>query len=68
MMRAAALGQMGNEREAKASVEKLLTLNPDFEYQARRLIGRYIKVDELIDMVFEGLRKAGLEDLSSLST
>jgi TolB-like protein len=64
MMRAAALGQMGDEREARASVDKLLTLNPDFKYQARLMVSRYVKVDELVDKIIEGLQKAGLNDLN----
>jgi hypothetical protein len=63
MMRAAALGQMGREKEAKTAVGELLKLVPDFTAQGRRLLGRYVKVEDLIDMISEGLRKAGLDDL-----
>lgn len=63
MMRAAALGQMGKEREARDSVGKLLTLDPDFKHRARQMIGRYVKVDDLVDKIIEGLHKAGLVDL-----
>jgi len=62
LMRAASLGQMGREHEAKTALGELLKLEPDFRGQGRRLISRYVKVDDLIDRVMEGLKKAGLDD------
>jgi len=62
-MRAASLGQMGREDEARNAVGELLKLEPDFRGQGRRLISRYVKVDALIDRIIEGLKKAGLDDL-----
>jgi hypothetical protein len=44
------------ERFAK----KLLELKPDFPGKARVLIGRYIKFEEIVERVFEGLNKVGL--------
>jgi adenylate cyclase len=63
MMRAAALGQLGRQNEAKAAVGQLLKLEPDFATRGRWIINRYVKVDALIDKVIEGLRKAGLADI-----
>jgi adenylate cyclase len=63
MMRAAALGQLGRQNEAKAAVAQLLKLEPDFATRGRWIINRYVKVDNLIDKVIEGLRKAGLSDV-----
>jgi adenylate cyclase len=63
VMRAAALIQMGKIPEAKSAVDELRTLIPDFSNGGRRLIGLYVKVDDLVDKVVEGLRKAGLSDL-----
>ena len=63
MMRAAALGQLGRQNEAKTAVGQLLKLEPDFATRGRWIINRYVKVDALIDKVIEGLRKAGLTDL-----
>jgi adenylate cyclase len=63
MMRAAALGQLGRAHEARTAVGQLLKLDPDFANGGRRLINNYVKVDDLIDMIIEGLRKAGLVDL-----
>lgn len=58
---AASLGQLGRESEAKAFVEELRRLNPDFESRARELIARSLKVDDLAERIVDGLRKAGLE-------
>jgi adenylate cyclase len=63
MMRAAALGHLGKKNEAKTAVGELLKLAPDFATRGRLLISRYVKVDELIDKIIAGLRKAGLADL-----
>jgi adenylate cyclase len=63
MMRAAALGRLGRQNEAKAALSQLLKLEPDFATRGRSLISRYVKVDYLVDSIIEGLRKAGLADL-----
>jgi len=63
MIRAATLGQMGREQEARTAVGELLKLEPDFATRGRRLISHYVKVDDLVDTIIEGLRKAGLADL-----
>ena len=62
-MRAAALGQLGRQKEAKKAIEQLLKLEPNFRHRAHRMIGRYVKVDDLIDKIIVGLQKAGLGDL-----
>jgi adenylate cyclase len=63
MMRAAALAQLEWEDHARAAVGKLLELEPDFATHGRSLMSRYVKVDGLIDRIFEGLQKAGLTDI-----
>ncbi|MFC1857476.1 hypothetical protein ACFL9U_05535 [Thermodesulfobacteriota bacterium] len=63
LMRAAALGRMGRASEAKATVGELLKLVPDFASSGLRLIGRFVKVDDLVDKIIEGLQKAGLAEL-----
>ena len=60
LLRAAALGQMGRAGEAKAAVDELLKLVPDFAVWAHQMISYYVKVDDLVDAVIEGLQKAGL--------
>ena len=63
VMRAATLVQLERQNEAKAAVSQLLKLEPDFATRGRSLIGRYVKVDDLVDSIIEGLRKAGLADI-----
>ncbi len=63
LMRAAALGKLGREHKARKAVEELLELMPDFRSQGRKLIGRYVKVPEVIDQVIEGLILAGVKTI-----
>ena len=63
MMRAAALGRLGRQDEAGTAVGEMLKLAPDFATRGRLLISRYVKVDDLVDMIIEGLQIAGLADL-----
>jgi hypothetical protein len=62
-MRAAALSQLGRQTQAKTAIKELRKLEPDFAVRGRWLISRYVKVDELVDTIIEGLRKAGLAEL-----
>jgi adenylate cyclase len=64
MMRAAALGQMGKKSEARRALRELIRLVPDFIEQGRHLLSRYVKADSLIDQIFEGLLKAGSDNLT----
>jgi adenylate cyclase len=63
VMRAVAHVQLGREQEARTAVGELLELVPDFASRGRRLIGNYVKVDDLTERLIEGLRKAGLADI-----
>jgi len=49
-----------NMNEAQANIDQLLALKPDFEKKARYLISRFVKEEELVDQVMEGLREAGM--------
>lgn len=60
LLLAAALGQMGRELEARAEVERLLALKPDFPTRGPYLISMYAKTPSLIEEILNGLRKAGL--------
>ena len=59
--RAAALGQLNCREEAGVAVRQLLDLRPDFAVCGRELMRRWVFFDEHIDMLLEGLQKAGLE-------
>ena len=60
LMRAAALSQMERASEARTALGELLKLVPDFADSGPRMIGRYVKVDDLVDTIVAGLQKAGL--------
>ena len=61
MLRACCLGQLGKRTKAKAHIEELLFLKPDFESKANYLISRFVKEEELVLHILEGLHKAGME-------
>jgi TolB-like protein/Tfp pilus assembly protein PilF len=59
-MRAAALGQLGRQEEARKALQSLLALRPDFAAAARQEYAKWYDA-ELIEQLIDGLRKAGLE-------
>jgi adenylate cyclase len=61
-------GKLGRYEEGKRAVENLLKLKPDFPSGGRILIRHYIKFEELVERVIDGLRKSGLnvEDAFSI--
>jgi tetratricopeptide (TPR) repeat protein len=61
LSRAAALGQLGMKKNAEAAVRELVTLNADFATRARELMRPQFFSDENVEMLLDGLRKAGLE-------
>jgi len=60
LMRACCLGHLGKPAEAKVEVGELLRAKPDFARRGRTLIGRLIKFPDLLELVVDGLGKAGL--------
>jgi adenylate cyclase len=65
LAKAATLGLLGRGEEGNEYAENLLRLRPDFPNRGRALTGRYIKFDNILDQVIEGLCNSGLalEDL-----
>ena len=60
--------RQGDSFEAENYYEQLLADHADwpdacFVVRARQMIGYYVKIDDLVDAVIEGLQKAGLGDL-----
>ena len=66
LIRAAVLGQLDRRAEAKKAVDELLALVPDFKRRGPILIRRLAYLDEHVEMLLEGLRKAGLETQSEV--
>ena len=61
MLRTAVLGQLNKISEVQPNISHLLQLKPEFESKARYLISRFVKEDELVEHVLDGLRKAGMD-------
>jgi TolB-like protein len=61
LMQAVTFGLLGRYEEGKRATEDLLKLKPDFPSRGPILIKHYIKFDEIVDRMIEGLGKAGLE-------
>jgi len=59
--KASTLGHLGRCKEGRRYAEAILRLKPDFLTRGRVLIQYWIKPDELVESIIEGLRKAGLE-------
>jgi len=60
LAKATTLGLLGRIEEGEKFVNKLLELKPDFPSRGRVLIGHYIKFNDLIERVIDGLNKVGL--------
>jgi len=61
LAKAATLGLLGRYEEGKQYVKSLLKFKPDFPSRGRILIGHYIKFDDIVERVIEGLHEAGLK-------
>ena len=61
LLRAACLGQLNRTSKAKHNIEELKKIAPNFETKGEELLNRFIKEDSLVQHVFEGLRKAGID-------
>ena len=60
LVRAAAAGQLGLRRQSEIAINELLDMRPDFPTCARDLLRRTVFLDEHVEMLLEGLHKAGL--------
>jgi len=61
MLRAAVLGQLGRFDEAQPEIKHLTSLKPDFKHKAKYLISLFVKEDDLVQVIIDGLVKAGLK-------
>ena len=60
LAKASTLGLLGRIEEGKKYIENLLELRPDFPSRGRILIGHYIKFEEIVQCIVDGLEAAGL--------
>lgn len=61
MLRVACLGRLKEVAKAKKEIAQLLNLRPDFPDKTEMLIRRYVKEDELVAHIKDGLVKAGMK-------
>jgi hypothetical protein len=57
------LGQLGRQEEALPEMRELLDRVPDFHERGRQMMRLTVYRDEHVEMLFDGLRKAGLGTL-----
>ena len=62
LVNAVVLGQIGRTKDAQPYLQKLLSLQPTFKERGRNLIRRLLYSEENVDIVYEGLQKAGFPD------
>jgi adenylate cyclase len=67
LAKGATFGQLGRYEEGKRAEENLLKLKPDFPNRGRLLVRHYIKFEEIVERVIDGLRKSGLNVEDALS-
>jgi len=63
LIRAAVLGQLDRRAEAEKAVDELLALMPDFNLRGQTLIRRLAYLDEHVEILWDGLCKAGMGEL-----
>jgi len=61
MLHIAVFGQINKAEDAKPYIDLLLILKPDFKTNAQYLIKMFAKEEELVELIIQGLQKAGLE-------
>lgn len=60
LIKAATFGLLGRYEEGRQAVKNLLTLKPDFPSRGRVLIEHYIKFEDIVEQLINGLSKVGL--------
>ena len=63
IIRAAVLGQLDRRKEASKAINDLVALVPDFDRRGPSLIRRMVYMEEHVEMLVAGLRKAGMKEL-----
>jgi hypothetical protein len=60
LIRATVLGQLGRRTDAHAALHELVGLLPDFSTRGREQLRRIVFSEAHVEMLWDGLRKAGL--------
>ena len=60
LAKAASLGRLGLIEEGRKAAAELLRLKPDFSESGLRLIGRYVKFEEIVESIVDGLARVGV--------
>lgn len=61
LLKAAASALLGKTKEGEHAVDALLKLKPEFPSRGRILIKHYIKFEDIVEQVVDGLAKVGLK-------
>jgi TolB-like protein len=61
LIRAATAGQLGLHAQAMAALQELLEMRSDFPYRSQDMMLRLLYLDEHVEMLLDGLFKAGLK-------
>ena len=59
--RASSLGLIGNIEDGRKSAAELLKLKPNFAERGRILIGHFIKFEDIVERVVDGLNAVGIQ-------
>jgi adenylate cyclase len=67
LCRAATLSMLGKLEEGRQAAEELLQIKPEFSTRGRELIKHYIKFEDIVERVINGLNKVGLHPAEASS-
>jgi tetratricopeptide (TPR) repeat protein len=62
LSQAATYGQLGRKQEAKDALQKLVDVLPAFPVEGKGLLKVFVFLDKHVELLWDGLQKAGLQD------
>jgi hypothetical protein len=57
------LGKLGRTKEAKAYINELLQIKPDFPKRPKEYIKLLFAIEKHVEMIWDGLYKAGMREI-----
>ena len=63
LFRASILGKLGRTKEAKAYINELLQIKPDFPKRPKEYIKLLFAIEKHVEMIWDGLYKAGMREI-----